>query len=235
MTFDDVAGVEEAKEELQEIIQFLKEPERFRRLGGKLPRGVLLVGPPGTGKTLLAKAVAGEAKVPFFSISGSEFVELFVGMGAARVRDLFAQAQAKAPCIVFIDELDALGKARGMAADHRRARRAREHAQPAAGRDGRLRHGQGRGHPLRHQPARGARPGAAARRALRPPGAGRPPRSQRPRGDPARARQGRQAGPRRRPGVDRAAHAGLRRRRPGQRRQRGGACSPRAGTRTRSR
>jgi cell division protease FtsH len=115
VTFVDVAGAEEAKEELVEIIHFLREPERFRRLGGKLPRGVLLVGPPGTGKTLLAKAVAGEAKVPFFSISGSEFVELFVGMGAARVRDLFAQAQAKAPCIVFIDELDALGKARGVA------------------------------------------------------------------------------------------------------------------------
>jgi cell division protease FtsH len=114
VTFDSVAGADEAKEELQEIIHFLREPERFRRLGGKLPRGVLLVGPPGAGKTLLAKAVAGEAKVPFFSISGSEFVELFVGMGAARVRDLFAQAQAKAPCIVFIDELDALGKARGV-------------------------------------------------------------------------------------------------------------------------
>ncbi len=114
VTFDTVAGQDEAKEELREIIHFLREPERFRRLGGKLPRGVLLVGPPGTGKTLLAKAVAGEAKVPFFSISGSEFVELFVGMGAARVRDLFAQAQAKAPCIVFIDELDALGKARGV-------------------------------------------------------------------------------------------------------------------------
>jgi len=115
LTFDAVAGQDEAKEELKEIIHFLKEPERFRRLGGKLPKGVLLVGPPGTGKTLLAKAVAGEAHVPFFSISGSEFVELFVGMGAARVRDLFAQAQGKAPCIVFIDELDALGKARGIA------------------------------------------------------------------------------------------------------------------------
>src|SRR5262249_21963056 len=111
----DVAGQEEAKEELQEIILFLKEPGRFKALGGKLPKGVLLVGPPGTGKTLLAKAVAGEANVPFFSISGSEFVELFVGMGAARVRDLFAQAETKAPCIVFIDELDALGKARGLA------------------------------------------------------------------------------------------------------------------------
>ena len=113
--FDDVAGQDEAKEELQEIIQFLKEPSQFKLLGGKLPKGVLLIGPPGTGKTLLAKAVAGEANVPFFSISGSEFVELFVGMGAARVRDLFAQAESKAPCIVFIDELDALGKARGLA------------------------------------------------------------------------------------------------------------------------
>ncbi len=111
--FRDVAGQDEAKEELAEIISFLKEPERYRAIGGKLPKGVLLVGPPGTGKTLLAKAVAGEASVPFFSISGSEFVELFVGMGAARVRDMFAQAEAKAPCIVFIDELDALGKARG--------------------------------------------------------------------------------------------------------------------------
>jgi cell division protease FtsH len=115
VTFADVAGADEAKEELEEIIQFLKEPGRYRALGGKLPKGVLLVGPPGTGKTLLAKAVAGEANVPFFSISGSEFVELFVGMGAARVRDLFAQAESKAPCIVFIDELDALGKARGLA------------------------------------------------------------------------------------------------------------------------
>jgi cell division protease FtsH len=114
VTFDDVAGADEAKQELQEIIQFLKTPDRFRALGGKLPKGVLLVGPPGTGKTLLARAVAGEANVPFFSISGSEFVELFVGMGAARVRDMFAQAHAKAPCIVFIDELDALGKARGI-------------------------------------------------------------------------------------------------------------------------
>src|SRR4029434_7005779 len=114
VTFEDVAGADEAKEELQEIIQFLKEPGQYKALGGKLPKGVLLVGPPGTGKTLLAKAVAGEANVAFFSISGSEFVELFVGMGAARVRDLFAQAEAKAPCIVFIDELDALGKARGL-------------------------------------------------------------------------------------------------------------------------
>ncbi|MBN2033216.1 MAG: ATP-dependent zinc metalloprotease FtsH, partial [Deltaproteobacteria bacterium] len=113
VTFRDVAGVDEAKQEMMEIIEFLKEPQRFTELGGKLPKGILLVGPPGTGKTLLAKAVAGESKVPFFSLSGSEFVEMFVGLGAARVRDLFVQAKQKAPCIIFIDELDALGKARG--------------------------------------------------------------------------------------------------------------------------
>src|SRR3990172_1049492 len=114
ITFDDVAGIDEAKEELQEIIEFLKTPEKFRALGGKIPKGVLLLGAPGTGKTLLAKAVAGEAGVPFFNMSGSEFVEMFVGVGAARVRDLFNQADQKAPCIIFIDELDALGKARGV-------------------------------------------------------------------------------------------------------------------------
>ncbi|MCC6610579.1 MAG: ATP-dependent zinc metalloprotease FtsH [Burkholderiales bacterium] len=113
VTFQDVAGVDEAKEELQEIIGFLKDPAKYNRLGGRIPKGVLLVGPPGTGKTLLARAVAGEAAVPFFSISGSEFVEMFVGVGAARVRDLFEQARQKAPCIIFIDELDALGRARG--------------------------------------------------------------------------------------------------------------------------
>ncbi|WP_243311967.1 ATP-dependent zinc metalloprotease FtsH [Fundidesulfovibrio agrisoli] len=113
-TFADVAGCDEAKEELKEIVDFLTEPGRFQNLGGRMPKGVLLVGPPGTGKTLLARAVAGEAHVPFFSISGSEFVELFVGMGASRVRELFTQAREKAPCIIFIDELDAIGKARGV-------------------------------------------------------------------------------------------------------------------------
>ena len=113
VTFADVAGVDEAKAELQEVIGFLKDPERYGKLGARLPKGVLLVGPPGTGKTLLARAVAGEAAVPFFSISGSEFVEMFVGVGAARVRDLFDQARKHAPCIIFIDELDALGRARG--------------------------------------------------------------------------------------------------------------------------
>jgi cell division protease FtsH len=114
VTFADVAGIDEAKEELREVVEFLKTPDRFQKLGGRIPKGVLLVGPPGTGKTLLAKAVAGEAKVPFFSISGSEFVEMFVGVGASRVRDLFSQAATQAPCIIFVDELDALGKARGM-------------------------------------------------------------------------------------------------------------------------
>jgi cell division protease FtsH len=113
ITFADVAGVDEAKLETQEIVEFLKQPDKFSKLGAKIPKGVLLIGPPGTGKTLLARAVAGEANVTFFSISGAEFVEMFVGVGAARVRDLFAQAKAQAPCIIFIDELDALGKARG--------------------------------------------------------------------------------------------------------------------------
>ena len=112
VSFADVAGVEEAEQELKEIVEFLKNPRKYTTLGGRIPKGVLLVGPPGTGKTLLARAVAGEAKVPFFSLSGSEFVEMFVGVGAARVRDLFAQAEQKAPCIIFIDELDALGRAR---------------------------------------------------------------------------------------------------------------------------
>ncbi|WP_434034910.1 ATP-dependent zinc metalloprotease FtsH [Cupriavidus sp. a3] len=114
VTFADVAGIDEAKEELAEIVNFLKDPQRYRRLGGKIPKGVLLLGAPGTGKTLLAKAVAGEAGVPFFSMSGSEFVEMFVGVGAARVRDLFNQAETKAPCIIFINELDALGKTRAL-------------------------------------------------------------------------------------------------------------------------
>ena len=113
VTFDDVAGIDEAVEEVREIVDFLRSPEKYQRLGGRIPKGVLLVGPPGTGKTLLAKAIAGEAGVPFFSLSGSDFVEMFVGVGAARVRDMFQQAEAKAPCIIFIDELDALGKSRG--------------------------------------------------------------------------------------------------------------------------
>src|SRR5262249_22772154 len=114
VAFNDVAGCDEAKFELQEVVDFLKNPDRYKSLGAKIPKGVLLVGPPGTGKTLLARAVAGEAKVPFFSLSGSDFVEMFVGVGAARVRDLFVQAKGRAPCIIFIDELDAIGRQRGV-------------------------------------------------------------------------------------------------------------------------
>ena len=113
ITFKDVAGIDEAVAELREIVDFLKSPDKYQALGGRIPKGVLLVGPPGTGKTLLAKAVAGEANVPFFGMSGSDFVEMFVGVGASRVRDLFGQAESRAPCIIFIDELDALGKSRG--------------------------------------------------------------------------------------------------------------------------
>ncbi|MBI4573441.1 MAG: ATP-dependent metallopeptidase FtsH/Yme1/Tma family protein, partial [candidate division NC10 bacterium] len=109
VTFADVSGVDEAKEELQEIIEFLKDPQKFQKLGGRIPKGVLLMGPPGTGKTLLARAIAGEANVPFFSISGSDFVEMFVGVGASRVRDLFEQGKKNAPCIIFMDEIDAVG------------------------------------------------------------------------------------------------------------------------------
>ena len=114
VTFDDVAGIDEAKEELEEIVEFLRNPQKFSRLGGKIPKGALLVGPPGTGKTLLARAIAGEAGVPFFTISGSDFVEMFVGVGASRVRDMFEQAKKSAPCILFIDEIDAVGRARGV-------------------------------------------------------------------------------------------------------------------------
>ena len=114
ITFADVAGIDEAKEELSEIVDFLRNPSKFQKLGGKIPKGCLLIGPPGTGKTLLAKAIAGEANVPFFSISGSDFVEMFVGVGASRVRDMFEQGKRNAPCIIFIDEIDAVGRHRGI-------------------------------------------------------------------------------------------------------------------------
>ena len=173
VTFADVAGVDEAKEELAEVVEFLKYPDKFAALGARIPRGVLLVGPPGTGKTLLSRAVAGEAGVPFFSISGSEFVEMFVGVGASRVRDLFDQAKRNAPCIVFVDEIDAVGRQRG-AGSGRQPRRARADAQPDPGRDGRLRQQHQRDRHRRDQPPGRARPGAAAARPLRPPGDPRP-------------------------------------------------------------
>ena len=178
-TFADVAGVDEAKAELQEIVAFLKDPERYGRLGGRMPKGVLLVGPPGTGKTLLARAVAGEAGVPFFSINGSEFVEMFVGVGAARVRDLFEQARQKAPCIIFIDELDALGRARGAfpggGGHDEKEQTLNQLLSELDGFDPRT------GMILLggDQPARDPRSGPAARRPLRPAGAGRPARQDR--------------------------------------------------------
>ena len=113
ITFQDVAGIDEAKQELEEVVEFLKDPQKFSKLGGKIPKGALLIGAPGTGKTLLARAIAGEANVPFFSISGSDFVEMFVGVGASRVRDMFEQGKKNAPCIIFIDEIDAVGRHRG--------------------------------------------------------------------------------------------------------------------------
>ena len=197
-TFADVAGQDEAKEALKEIVDFLHNPQKYSEIGAKLPKGALLVGPPGTGKTLLARAVAGEAHVPFFSISGSEFVEMFVGMGAAKVRDLFKQAREKAPCIVFIDEIDTIGKKRDTGAI-RRQRRARADAQPAADGDGRLRRHQGRGHPRRHQPPREPGPRAAAARPLRPPHPRRIARPGGPRGHTQSPCQGRAHERRRRP------------------------------------
>ena len=198
VTFDDVAGVDEAKDELQEIVDFLKDPKDYGRLGAHIPKGILLVGPPGTGKTLLARAVAGEAGVPFFSITGSEFVEMFVGVGAARVRDLFEQAREKAPAIIFIDEIDALGRARAASSRRRRPRREGADAQPAPRRARRLRHLGRRGAAGGDQPAGDPRPGAAARRPLRPPGAGGPARQEGARGHPEAAPGQAAAGRRRR-------------------------------------
>ena len=182
--FADVAGVDEAKAELAEVVEFLKNPEQYSRLGGRMPKGVLLVGPPGTGKTLLARAVAGEAEVPFFSISGSEFVEMFVGVGAARVRDLFEQARAKAPCIIFIDELDALGRARGasglLGGHDEKEQTLNQLLVELDGFD------QSAGHRphRRHQPAGDPRSRAAPGRPLRPSGAGGSPGPPGPGGHP---------------------------------------------------
>ena len=221
-TFQDVAGVDEAAQELREIVEFLKTPRKFTNLGGKIPKGVLLVGPPGTGKTLLARAVAGEAKVPFFSLSGSEFVEMFVGVGAARVRDLFSQAEAKAPCIVFIDELDALGKARvqsPMGSHEEREQTLNQLLAEMDGFDARkaiiIMAATNRPEVLD--------PGADAPGPIRSPGAGRQARRQGPRGSAEDSRPQREARSDRRPAQGRGAHGGLCRRRPRQPRQRSGA------------
>ena len=162
------------KDELSEVVDFLRNPDKYRRLGGRIPHGVLLSGPPGTGKTLLARAVAGEANAPFYSMAASEFVEAIVGVGAARVRDLFREAKENAPAIVFIDELDAVGRARtsGVGRVQRRQRRAGADAQPDPHRDGRVRLGDERDRHRGDEPARRARPGTPSAGAVRPPGRG---------------------------------------------------------------
>ena len=171
VTLKDVAGVEEAKEEVAELVEFLRSPKRFHDLGGHIPRGVLMVGPPGTGKTLLARAIAGEAKVPFFSISGSDFVEMFVGVGASRVRDLFVRGQEGGP-LHHLHRRDRRRRAPPRGGPGRGERRARTDPEPAPGGDGRLRRQRGHHRHRRHQPRRCPRPGPAAPRALRPPGGG---------------------------------------------------------------
>ena len=206
VTFDDVAGIDEAKEELEEIVEFLRDPQKFSRLGGKIPKGALLVGPPGTGKTLLARAIAGEAGVPFFTISGSDFVEMFVGVGASRVRDMFEQAKKNAPCIVFIDEIDAVGRHRGAGYGGGNDEREQTLNQLLVEMDG-------------FEANEGViliaatnRPDVLDPALLRPGRFDRQvqvtePRHQGPREDPRRACPARAAGRRRRPARDRARHA----------------------------
>ena len=183
ITFNDVAGIDEAVDELREVVDFLRSPEKYQVLGGRIPKGVLLVGPPGTGKTLLAKAIAGEAGVPFFSLSGSDFVEMFVGVGAARVRDMFQQAQAKAPCIVFIDELDALGKTRGTSVVGGHDEREQTLNALLVEMDGFSSNSGVIVMAATNRPGN-ARSGPVAARPLRPPRAGRSARRPRPRADP---------------------------------------------------
>ena len=206
VTFEDVAGVDEAKSDLQEIVEFLRDPQKFQRLGGRIPRGCLLVGPPGTGKTLIARAVAGEANVPFFTISGSDFVEMFVGVGASRVRDMFEQAKKNAPCIIFIDEIDAVGRHRGAGLGGGNDER-EQTLEPAARRDGRLRGQRRHHHHRRHQPARRARSRPAAPWPLRPSDHRAEPRCRRTREDPEGAYAQGAAGARRRCQGDCARHA----------------------------
>ena len=215
VTFEDVAGVDEAKQDLQEIVEFLRDPGKFQRLGGKIPRGVLLVGPPGTGKTLIARAVAGEANVPFFTISGSDFVEMFVGVGASRVRDMFEQAKKNAPCIIFIDEIDAVGRHRGAGLGGGNDEREQTLNQLLVEMDG---FEANEGIILiaaTNRPGR-ARSRAAASRPLRPSGRRAEPGRRRPRADPQGARAQGAAGAGREPEDHRARHARLLRRRPRQ-------------------
>ena len=183
VTFADVAGIDEAREELQEIVEYLKDPGKFARLGGKIPKGALLVGSPGTGKTLLARAIAGEAGVPFFTISGSDFVEMFVGVGASRVRDMFDQAKKSAPCIVFIDEIDAVGRHRGAGLGNGNDEREQTLNQLLVEMDG-FEANEGIIIIAATNRPGCARPGAAAPGPLRPPGGRAAPRHRRPRADP---------------------------------------------------
>ena len=176
VTFADVAGIDEAKDDCEEIIEFLKDPKKFQRLGGRIPKGVLLMGAPGTGKTLLARAIAGEAGVPFFSISGSDFVEMFVGVGASRVRDLFEQGKKQAPCIIFIDEIDAVGRHRGSGLGGGHDEREQTLNQLLVEMDG-FESTDGRDHHRRDQPAGRSRPGDSAARPIRPPDRGAPTRT----------------------------------------------------------
>ena len=222
VTFEDVAGVDEAKEELKEIVDFLRDPQKFQRLGGRIPKGVLLVGPPGTGKTLLARAIAGEANVPFFTISGSDFVEMFVGVGASRVRDMFEQAKKNAPCIVFIDEIDAVGRHRGAGLGGGNDEREQTLNQLLVEMDG-FEVDRRRDPDRRHQPSRRARSGSAASGPFRPPRGRAQSRSLGPRKNPARAYAQSAARDRCRSARHCARHAGLLRRRSRQPRERGGA------------
>ena len=221
VTFQDVAGVDEAKTELQEVVEFLKYPEKFNQLGARIPRGVLLVGPPGTGKTLLARAVAGEAGVPFFSISGSEFVEMFVGVGASRVRDLFDQAKRNSPCIVFVDEIDAVGRQRGAGLGGSHDEREQTLNQILVEMDGFDTNTNVIVVAATNRPGR-TRSGTAAPGPLRPPGHPRSAGHEGPPRDPQGAHQGQAARQAGRPADHRAPVARLFRRGPGQPRQRGG-------------
>ena len=221
VTFEDVAGVDEAKQDLQEIVEFLRDPGKFQRLGGKIPRGVLLVGPPGTGKTLIARAVAGEANVPFFTISGSDFVEMFVGVGASRVRDMFEQAKKNAPCIIFIDEIDAVGRHRGAGLGGGNDEREQTLNQLLVEMDG-FEANEGIILIAATNRPDVLDPALAASGPLRPAGRGAQPRRHGPRADPQGARAQGAAGARRQPQDHRARNAGLLRRRPDEPRQRGG-------------
>ena len=233
ITFRDVAGVDEAVEELHEIKEFLENPKKFQALGARIPKGVLLYGPPGTGKTLLARAVAGEAGVPFFSISGSDFVEMFVGVGASpRSRPLRA-GQAELP-LHHLHGRDRRRRPPSRRRPRRRSRRARADPEPAAGRDGRLRD-EGQHHPhRRHQPSRHPRPGAAAPGPLRPPDRGRPPRPPGPQEDPRGPHAGQAAGARDRRRRAGGPDPGLHRRRPRRTSSTRPPCSPPATASARS-